>query len=115
MDKIIIEDLEVAYRVGVPAKERAKPQRLLVTVEMKHDFDKAAKSDRIEKTINYHAVVLRLEKFGTKRSWKLIETLAVDIAGMILEEFGPEQVSVEIKKFILPQTRHVAVKITRPK
>ena len=32
MNKIIINDLEVSYRVGVPDAERAQPQRLLITV-----------------------------------------------------------------------------------
>ena len=43
--KISIVDLEVFCRVGVPDEERAKPQRLLLTVEMDCDFSKAAKSD----------------------------------------------------------------------
>jgi dihydroneopterin aldolase len=47
--------------------------------------------------------------------WKLIETLAVDIAQMILEEFGPRSVAVEVKKFIIPQARHVSVRVTRSK
>jgi FolB domain-containing protein len=114
MDQIIIKDLEVNYRVGVPAAERAKAQRLLVTVVMNHDFAAAAARDRIDATIDYHAVALRLGNFGRRRTWKLLETLAEDVAGMILREFKPERVSLEIKKFVLPQTRHVAVRITRP-
>ena len=47
MSKISIVDLEVFYRVGVPDEERAKPQRLLLTVEMEFDFSAAAESDRI--------------------------------------------------------------------
>lgn len=113
MDQIIIEELEVFYRVGVPAAERAKPQRLLLTIVMEHDFAAAAKSDDIHATIDYHAVVTRLTNFGTRRSWKLIETLTSHIAEMILREFRPARVTVEVKKFILPQTRHIAVRITR--
>jgi dihydroneopterin aldolase len=114
MDQIIINELEVFVRVGVPEAERAKPQRLLVTVELDHDFTAAANKDRLQETINYHAVTVRLEGFGRRRSWKLIETLAVDMTEMILREFKPKRVSIEIKKFILPQTRHVAVRVTRP-
>ena len=114
MDKIIIKELEVFMRVGVPDAERAKPQRLLVTVEMEHDFTAAARRDRLQATIDYHAVTVRLGAFGRRRNWKLIETLAVDMAEMILREFEPRRVSVEIKKFILPQTRHVAVRVVRP-
>jgi dihydroneopterin aldolase len=114
MDQIIIKDLEVFYRLGVPAAERAKPQRLLLTVELDHDFTGAARNDRLQETIDYQAVAVRLAGFGRRRSWKLIETLAVDMAEMILREFEPSRVSIEIKKFILPETRHVAARITRP-
>jgi dihydroneopterin aldolase len=113
MDQIIINDLTVFIRVGVPEAERAKPQRLLVTVELDHDFTAAARNDRLQETIDYHAVAVRLAAFGRRRSWKLIETLAVDMAEMILREFTPKRVSIEIKKFILPKTRHVAVRVTR--
>ncbi len=114
MDQIIIEDLEVFGRVGVPEAERAAPQRLLVTLVMERDFSAAAKSDNLRETIDYHAVAVRLTQLAGDKSWKLIETLAVEMAETVLREFHPTRVTVEIKKFILPQTRHVAVRVTRP-
>ena len=113
MHKISIVDLEVHYRVGVPDAERAQPQRLLLTVEMESDFSAAAKSDSIADTIDYFAVSQRLLKYGEGREWKLIEKLAADIADMVLAEFKPQSVTVEVKKFIIPQARHVAVSLTR--
>jgi FolB domain-containing protein len=113
MSKITIVDLEVYYCVGVGNAERAKPQRLLVTVDMNFDFSSAALSDRIEKTINYHAVVQDLLKFGDGRNWKLVERLASNIADHVLSEFGPQAVMVEVKKFAIPQARYVAVSLTR--
>jgi FolB domain-containing protein len=113
MAKISIIDLEVFYRVGVPDEERAKPQRLLLTVEMESAFAKAAKSDAIADTIDYFAVSQRLLKFGDGKSWKLIEKLAADVAGMILSEFGPKKVSVEVKKFVIPQAQYVSVKFKK--
>jgi len=111
--KISIVDLEVLYRVGVPQTERAQPQRLLLTVEMDFDFAKAAKSDAIADTIDYFAVSQRLLKFGDGREWKLIEKLATDLADMILAEFKPRTITVEVKKFPIPQARHVSVAVTR--
>ena len=113
MAKISIVDLEVFYRVGVPDAERAQPQRLLLTVEMESDFSAAAKSDSIADTIDYFAVSQRLLKLGDSKSWKLIEKLAVDICDMILSEFNPIAVTVEVKKFIVPQARHIAVNLTK--
>lgn len=111
--KISIIDLEVSYRVGVPDAERAKPQRLLLTVEMESDCSKAVESDKLAETIDYFAVGQRLLKFGDGHSWKLIEKLAADIADMILAEFKPHSVTVEVKKFPIPQARHVSVSVTK--
>ncbi len=111
--KISIIDLEVFYRVGVPEAERVKPQRLLLTLEMDFDFSAATKSDDIHDTIDYFAVSQRLLKFGDGQSWKLIEKLAADVADLILAEFKPQGVMVEVKKFPIPQARHVSVTITK--
>jgi dihydroneopterin aldolase len=111
--KITIVDLEVFYHVGVPDEERAKLQRLLLTVEMDFDFSAAARSDDIRDTIDYFAVSRRLLKFGEGRSWKLIEKLAAEIADVVLSEFKPESVTVEVKKFPIPQARYVSVSLTR--
>jgi dihydroneopterin aldolase len=113
MDKIIIADLEVFYQVGVTAEERARPQRLLLTLQMEHNFVAAATSDNLADTIDYHAVTQRLLGLGEGRQWELIETLASDIATLVLEDFSPRNVTVEVKKFIIPQTRYVSVQLTR--
>jgi 7,8-dihydroneopterin aldolase/epimerase/oxygenase len=114
MDIIHIHDLEVFYRVGVPDAERAAPQRLLLDIQLHLDFRAAAATDDLTKTINYFAVTQRLLKFGENREWKLIEKLAEDIANIILTEFRPAHIRVEIKKFIIPETKHISVIINRP-
>ena len=114
-DSITIADLEVFFQVGVTEQERAQAQRLLVTVEMDHDFTTAAARDNLADTIDYAAVADRLLHFGNGCHWELIETLAAEIAAMLLEEFNPRSVTVEVKKFIIPQARHVSVRLTRVK
>ena len=109
MSKITIVDLEVHYCVGLTDEERAKPQRLLLTVDMSLDFSSASVSDRIERTINYQTVVDELLKFGEGRSWKLLEKLVANIAERIVTEYKPEAVLVEAKKFSIPQARFISV------
>lgn len=113
MDTIIIQDLGVFYSIGVTEKERAQPQQLAVSVEMAHDFAAASGGDELANTIDYHAVSRRIIGFGQDRSWNLIETLAVELADTILREFEPERVIVEVKKFVIPEARHVAVRVVR--
>ena len=80
---------------------------------MTRDTSAAAVADDLTKTIDYYAVTRRLLKFGDGRSWKLLEKLAKDIADLILAEFTPDSVSVEVKKFVVSEARHVAVQLTR--
>jgi 7,8-dihydroneopterin aldolase/epimerase/oxygenase len=115
MSRITLVDLEVHYCVGVTDEERATPQRLLVSIDMSHDFSVAAVSDRLEKTIDCHEVVQDLLKYGDGRNWKLVEKLATNIADMILAKYRPQAVAVEIKKFAIPQARYVAVSLTKTK
>jgi FolB domain-containing protein len=114
MDIIHIHDLEVSYRVGVPDEERAQPQRLLLDIQLHLDFRPAAATDDLTKTINYFAVTQQLLKFGEGREWKLIEKLAEDIACALISQFHPARIRVEVKKFIIPQTKYISVVIERP-
>jgi len=113
MSKITIVDLEVFYSVGITDEERSKPQRLLITVDMAYDFSTAAISDRIEKTINYWKVAQDLLKFGEGRSWKLLERLTSNLADFVLNEYRPQAVMVEVKKFPIPQAKYVSVSMTK--
>lgn len=113
MDTITLCDLEVRYRVGVTAAERAQAQRLLISIEMASDFRKVAGSDDLGDTMDYAALCQRLHRFGDDRQWQLIETLAVDVAEMVLADFAPPKVAVEVKKFVIPEARFVGVRTTR--
>jgi FolB domain-containing protein len=113
MDKITLSELEVYWHVGVTDEERANPQRLLVTVELGLDLSVAASSDNLARTIDYAAVSQKVLSFGDGGHWELIEALAGDIAAMVLEEFSPLSVTVEVKKFVIARARYVSVRITR--
>lgn len=113
MDTILISDLEVRYHVGVPDDERARAQRLLLSIEMDHDVAQAAAGDDLNRTINYFDVCRHLSAFGEHREWKLIEKLAVDIAESVLVRFKPAKVRVLVKKFIIPAAQFVAIRIER--
>lgn len=113
IDCITLSELEVFYRVGVPDRERERPQRLTLTVVMECDMGAAAAADDLRRTVDYAAVAERLRRLGEGREWKLIETVAVDVATLVLDDFGVARVEVEVRKFILPDTRYVSVRVTR--
>jgi FolB domain-containing protein len=113
MDQITIQDLEVFYRVGVSESERAQPQRLLLCLVLEQDFKAAAAADDLTRTVDYFAVTERLRRYGEGRNWKLIERLAAELAETVLREFRTRAVTVEVKKFIIPETQYVSVKTRR--
>ena len=113
-DLIRVVDLEVFSRIGVPEEERREPQRLLVSLEMSVDsVAAAAKSDDLALTVNYYRVAQRVKALATEGERKLIETLAEELATELLGSFAMKKIVVEIKKFVLPDARYVAVKIER--
>ncbi|MBM3822123.1 MAG: dihydroneopterin aldolase [Verrucomicrobia bacterium] len=113
MDRILIEDLELIARVGVPDTERARPQKLRLCVELELPLEPAAASDDLARTIDYGKLSRRLVGFAAEGEWKLIETLAERLARVVLEEFNPAAVTLTLKKYILPNARWVAVQIRR--
>jgi 7,8-dihydroneopterin aldolase/epimerase/oxygenase len=48
-----------------------------------------------------------------RRQDKLIETLAHEIAAHLLRQFKLLAVELELRKFVLPETRYVAVRVAR--
>lgn len=113
MGTIQIQELEVHYRVGVPDEERAQPQRLLINLDLEVDFRECAATDDVLDTINYFDVCQLIRRFGDGRSWKTLEKLACDLTAAVLAGFNPDAVTVEIRKFIIPETRYVSVKLTQ--
>lgn len=113
MNEILIKGLVVECHIGVPDEERAQPQRLLIdaTLVPRVAFDEL--QDDLSHTADYDAAARRIAAVAAERPRKLIETLAADLAAMLLAEYPLTAAEVEIRKFILPQTEYVAVRCRR--
>ena len=112
-DEIRIEELELLARVGVPDEERARPQRLTVSLTLRLARSFAELGDDLARTTDYAAVCEEARRFVAGRQDKLIETLADEMAAHLLRRFGLARIDLELRKFILIETRFVAVRITR--
>jgi dihydroneopterin aldolase len=113
-DLIRVIDLEVFAHIGVPDAERREAQRLLISLEMGVDsFSHAAGTDNLARTVDYYEVAQRVKSFTTERPRKLLETLAEEMAFDLLKTFPIKKITLEIKKFVLPDARYVSVKIER--
>ena len=112
-DTIEIHRLRVHTRIGVPDEERSEAQTLLVTVRLVPSQGFAGLSDDISRTVDYHAVSLAIQELSASKPRHLIETLALETAGMLLENYPLKSVSITIEKHILPDAACVAVHLVR--
>ncbi len=112
-DQIIIDGMQIMARVGVPDEERARPQKLEVSVVMELDLSRAAQTDQLAMSVDYAEAQRRTIEVVQQKPRFLIETMAEDIAQRLLRDFQIARVEVEVKKFVLENTRSVAVRISR--
>jgi len=112
-DRIRIRELELKVRIGVADKERAKPQRLTISITLWPKARFHEMRDQLARTVNYAAVAREVKQFASGRTDNLIETLAENIASHLLQTFPLRKVRLELRKFILPDVKHVAVILTR--
>ena len=112
-DTVIVSQLEIRAHVGVPAAERGAAQRLTVSLRLVPMRGFAALGDDIGNTVDYAAVCAMVRQEAESRPRRLIETLAGEIAAVLLARFPLGAVEVEVRKYILPGTEYVAVSIRR--
>lgn len=112
-DEIRIASLRLTTHIGVPEEERASSQVLEADITLRIPGRFEAMNDDIAATIDYAAVAARLQALAAERPRRLIETLAAEIAACVMEEFHATGVSIELRKRILPETDHVAVRLVR--
>jgi 7,8-dihydroneopterin aldolase/epimerase/oxygenase len=114
MDKIFLSALTVECIVGIWEWERRVKQTVIIDLEMATDIRRAAASDRIEDTIDYKKVAKRLLAFVGESQFNLVETLAEQIARVVVTEFGVSWVKVRLnKQGAIRGARDVGIEIER--
>ena len=112
-DVIRIEGIELLAHIGVPDDERYEPQRLTLNVAFWPGRSGSELNDDISRAVNYAAVCDEVGKFVPGRRDRLIETLADAIAAHLLTTFEIRRVTLELRKYILPNVEFVSVTVTR--
>jgi len=114
MDTIFLRDLRIRTIVGIWEWERRVPQVVSIDLDMATDIRRAAASDRIDDTLDYKAVSRRIKSFVGDSRFNLIETMAEQIAGIVMGEFGVPWVRVAVHKpWAIRGSRDVGVTIER--
>ncbi len=87
MDIVYIKELEVETVIGIYDWERKIRQRVSLDLEMGTDIRQAAANEDIEQTLNYKSVSKRLISFIEQSEFLLVETMAEQVAQLVLTEF----------------------------
>lgn len=112
-DRIHIEQLKIVARVGISESERARSQRLALSITIWPRFRVGDLVDDITKTVDYSKLGQEAKKFVQGRADKLVETLAGALAEHLLRKFAIRRVTVELRKFVLKGADYVSVTVNR--
>lgn len=112
-DCIEIRRMRVMSHVGVPDEELAVAQPLWISITMIPSVGFGQLDDAIERTVPYDVVHQQVLALAAERPRRLIETLATDVADLLLAAHPLREVTVAVEKHILPDTDAVLVRVTR--
>lgn len=108
MDTIQIKGLRIFAYHGVGPEEKRDGQPFVLDIAMKADLSRARRSDDLEDTVNYAAVVEAVRAAFTAQSYDLIERAAQAVCDAVLEGFPPvQEVQVLLKKPEAPCLRGI--------
>jgi dihydroneopterin aldolase len=113
VDIIFISELRLEILVGVYDWEAKVPQKIQLDLEIGLPRRKAS-GDKLDDTIDYAAVVSRIEGALAKNHFGLLETLAEHVAGIVMKDFKSPWVRVSVAKLApLKNVKRLGVAIER--
>ena len=112
-DTLRIQDIAVECRLGVSEEERTAPQTIRIDLELAVDAARAAARDDVRSTVDYAALVSSVQELAQSRPYRLLETVAEEVASLVLGKSGTAWVRVEVRKRALPGIGYAAVTVER--
>nr|VFK39984.1 MAG: dihydroneopterin aldolase [Candidatus Kentron sp. TC]VFK50447.1 MAG: dihydroneopterin aldolase [Candidatus Kentron sp. TC]VFK55867.1 MAG: dihydroneopterin aldolase [Candidatus Kentron sp. TC] len=114
MDIIYLHGLRVDAIIGIFPWERQIRQTIFFDLDIAGDVRKAAATDRIEDATDYKAIARRIIDFVGKSEFQLVETLAEEVAKIVMEEFQAPWLRLRVNKVgAIRGARDVGVVIER--
>jgi len=83
---------------GVGKWEKELGQRFEVDVDLVYDMRAAGKSDRLRDTVDFRLAYDAVKEVVSATRFNLLEALAERIAGILLERFEIDAVTVKVRK-----------------
>ena len=117
MDKIIIKDLKVFAFHGVNPEETQHGQNFLLDITAGVDISVPCRTDSLDQTISYAAVIKTARRTMQEKNCKLLEHAAQRVADTLFAEFEQiQKLKIMLKKPEAPikaEFGYVAVEIER--
>ncbi|WP_461520194.1 dihydroneopterin aldolase [Porticoccus sp.] len=114
MDIVYIRDLRIDTIIGIFDWEREVRQTVSLDLEMGADISRAASTENIQFALDYKAVSDRLIDFIGSSEFLLVETMAEQVAAIIMAEFQVPWLRLRIgKPGAISQAEDVGVIIER--
>jgi FolB domain-containing protein len=113
-DRIYLEGLRVACRIGARPQERSRSQEILIDVCLHVDLEEPGRSDRLEDTADYGRLAAEITAMAESSSFQLLERMAEEVAALVLADARVQRVKVKVSKpHALARGRAAAVEIIR--
>ena len=93
---------------GALPEEQDRRQPYEFDIDIVADVSAATENDRLDDTIDYGAVLDRIEAVTRDESFQLFERMSRRVAEAILEDTRIESVTIEVRKLRPPVTQDLA-------
>lgn len=114
MDTVFVKNLKLNAVIGCLDWERQIKQALLLSFELKTCHQKISQRDDIVDAYDYAHICERITAFVSDSQCKLIETLAEQIAQLLMQEFSVQALRLTLEKpGALPNASTVGVTLER--
>ena len=115
MDTVFINGLQATSVIGCYDWERDIRQTLVIDLELKADFTRAAQTDALADALDYAAISQRVIAVCGESRFQLLEALAEHLAAIMLAEFSIQRLRMTITKpGAVTEADGVGVVIDRP-
>lgn len=101
---------------GVSAAEKETGRAFEIDCELQVDLAQAGHSDQLADTVDYTKVYALIKDVVEGKAYSLLEGLANELAGLLLDKFPVYRVTLQVRKLHPPiagQIRHIEVEVTR--
>ncbi len=97
-NRITLAGVKIYPRIGTTPEERSVPQECQADLILWGDFEAAASTDSLDKSIDYCQVLSAVQQTAGALEYNLLETLAYKIVRNVLQCFPISRARIKLRK-----------------